>query len=164
MDFKQIGMNILEDSVAVFASEALGIQQKLMMPGESELMRTVKSGLIWALLDEAVLLFKYGTSHLIEGHYYIFVDNAFFNTATWYLLSASGIGERVTSSVDGISPFGDTVNDALASGVMKVGVKTFQDIINNNWSATPLKYLTSVTTILGVNPTSEQPGLVQFSL
>lgn len=147
---KQLGMEIVEDAVGVFVAESLGIADKLNMPNDSDVMRTVKGAVVWSIVDEMILLFKTGSSHLIQGNYYIFVDNVFFNSAVWFALEKSGVGERVTENLDTNLPFSGIVNQSISTGILKVGAKTFQNVINNQWYETPLRYLVSVTTLVGL--------------
>ena len=159
IDWGWLGMSVLDNALGVFASEMVGIQDKLSSPNDSAMMRAVKMGVLWEIIDEGILLVKHGSSHLLEGHYYVVVDDIFFNTATWAALERSGLGYKVTEAIDSKLPFSNDVNSALATGVIKVAAKTWKDLIDAKWKNTPIGYLTSITKIVGVQE-SEQGGIV----
>lgn len=154
-DWNWLSMEIVNNSIGVFASEALGIQDKLISPNDNQLIRYVKMGVVWELIDEAILLFKHGTSHLVEGNYYIVVDDVFFNSATWGLLEQTGVGSRVNDSLENKLPFSNDINSAIATGVIKVSAKVFKAMIEKSWSETPLGYLTSVTKMSGIQASKQ---------
>jgi len=157
MNLRQIGMEVMEESVAVFASELLGLND-LVQPGDSELMRWAKNGAIWTVLEDATLFFKTGQSHFLNGDVYYFVDQTFFNTAIWALLDKSNIGERVETLGEDKLPFNPQVNGAVARGVIKVGAKMVQNMIARNYMHTPLSYLVSVTSMTNLRPVNTNGG------
>lgn len=160
IDWKFLGTELLDNSLAVFATELIGLEDRVLMPNESEFVRYAKMGAIWEIVNELVLLVKFGSSHLLEGHYYILVDNVFFNSATWAFLDKSGMGARVTNAVDASLPFSNEINGAIATGVIKVSAQIFKSYVEKNWNNSPLGYLTSVTKMAGLQA-SEQGGVLQ---
>jgi len=159
IDWGWLGMQVVDNAAGVFVAEALGVQDRLSNPNDSATMRAVKMGVVWEIINEGILLVKHGSSHLLEGHYYVVVDDVFFNSATWMALERSGLGEKVTGMIDDKLPFGNDVNSAIATGVIKVAAKVWKDLIDAKWANTPLGYLTSITKIIGVQE-SAQGGIV----
>jgi hypothetical protein len=104
MDWSKFTMDLFDNSLAVLGAEAIGLSDMVVKTDDSDLIRWGKMGLIWSVLDEAILMFRQGTSHFQNGDYYFFVDNTAFNVATWALLEKTGLGARVSNEVEGLLP------------------------------------------------------------
>ena len=90
MDWKTLGMQVIDNALGVFATEAVGVSKMLEKPNDTQVVKSVKNGLLWTLIDELILYMRTGNAHLLNGDYYFVVDNVFFNTAVWQLLSTNG--------------------------------------------------------------------------
>lgn len=148
MDWKTLGMQVVDNALGVFATEAVGVSKMLEKQNDSQVVKSVKMGLLWTLIDELILYMRTGNAHLLNGDYYFWVDNTFFNTAVWQLLSTNGLGARLDTALDGINPVGGEIGSSINTAVVKVGAKTLQDLIDTNWLDTPLKYLTHISVLL----------------
>ena len=149
MDYKKKLMDLLDNSLAIFATEMLGVSGVLLSPNDSELMRYGKQGILWTAISEIIDFLRTGNNFITQGNYYYLADDAFFNTAAWVILSKSGLAVRVSSIVENAIPLGNPqISDAIASGVVKLSAKFVQTMISDNWMNTPLNRLVHVTSLL----------------
>ena len=148
MDIQKFGMRLAENSLSVLSSEWVGLSDMILKPNDSQFKRNLKSAVVWEIMDQVVMMVRYGTSYLSEGHYYILADNIGYNTAVITLLEKSGLGVKVSQKLDKSLPFSNEINDAIATGVIKVSAKVFKDISELNYQDTPLKYVNHWTTLV----------------
>jgi hypothetical protein len=141
MSIQAIMWDVAETSATIAVLEALKVSD--LIQSSNPMVEVAKAGLIWGISDEVIDFLRNGSSALLEGNYYYFVDQVFFNSVVYGAIERLGVGERVLDVTDGL-PFG-SANNAVATGIMKVSAKTLAQIIDQYYDNTPLGMLTSVT-------------------
>ena len=139
--------NVLENSVSVAALELLNVNKLIPLDDGNKLSRYLKMGAIWTLADELVLMLRTGTSHIAEGHVYFLLDSVFLNSALYGAITETGVDNMVLDVAETL-PIPAEYQGVVASGILKVGVKTVAEIIQTNYQNTPLGYLTNPTQLL----------------
>jgi hypothetical protein len=147
MNYQNLFYGVLEKAVSVAALEMLQVNKLIPLDNRNKLTNALKMGAMWTLADELVLLFKLGTCNIFAGNYYIVMDQVFLNSALYRAIEATGIDNIVMDVSDKI-PVPQEYQAAIASGIMKVGVKTLSDMIDNQYQNTPLSFLNHPTQLL----------------
>jgi len=147
MNLNKLAMSLAYESIGVLAAEVVGASGFIYSQGDSAIMRDVKAGIVWTAIDQAIQYVQVGQSDLTNGSYLLVVDDAFFNTATWAAASSSGIASRVVDYSDNL-PFGDNINRAVGTGVLKVSAKFLRDFLDQYYSSGPFSYISHITKLL----------------
>jgi len=148
MDLNSLIWKVAEESASVAVVEALKVAD--YVPGSSPMANYLKMGVAWAVADEIILFFKTNTSHLLEGHYFIVLDEIVWNSAIATVIESLGLGSRAMELVDGL-PFGNTGNAAIATGVLKITSKLVAEMIESRFQNTPLSLVRHVSSVLFPN-------------
>ena len=134
--------NVIEESASVAALEFLKVSD--IIKTENEYLNYIKMGIMWTLATEVIRYLKTNNAYLTNGAYYLFCDEAFFNSVLYTAIEKSGIGEKVMNTAD-ILPLPPTVNGAIATGVCKVSAKVLAEYLDENMAQSPARYLTHIT-------------------
>ena len=137
--FTQLAYAIMENSLSVAALEVANVSNLIPIDDSNTIGRAVVNGLLWTLADELIYLIRTGRSHIMDGQYIFLADSVFFNSALYGVIERAGIGEMILDVAENF-PIPAQYQGAVASGVIKVGIKTLQDVINANYANTPLIY------------------------
>ena len=141
--------NVLQE-VAMNGAAVAGIEMlKLhdMIQGSSPLIYYGKMGLIWTAADETVLFLRTGTSHLLAGNYFHVADQLVLNTSLIAVVDKSGLADKVVEASANL-PFGNEFNGIIATGALKVGVKSAWDLLAPMTNGTVLQYIAHPTSLL----------------
>jgi hypothetical protein len=137
-----------EEALMISIVEALKVEEKLLGSGGSPAAKFFKMGVVWTLADEIITFLKTQQSMLINGEYFMFIDQVLFSSATVAAIEMLGIGERVVDLAEGVLPFSNDVSSAVATGVLKVSTKVLAELIDRNYKETPLNVLLHPTQLL----------------
>jgi len=140
-------MSLAYEAAGVFAAEMVGASGFIYSPGDTAIMRDLKAGLVWTGIDQAIQYVQSGQSDLTNGSYLLVVDDAFFNTATWAAVSSAGIAQLVFQYTNDL-PFGNTANDSIGTGVLKVSAKMLRQFLDQYYSSGPFSYISHITKLL----------------
>lgn len=147
MDIKSFTMNLVENAVALSATEMLNLSS--LVSTDNKVLRYATSGAVWTLADEGLGYYRSGTNNLLQKNFKGVADDVFYNTVVVAGVSESGIGEKLVSSVNTTLPFDSRVNVAIANGAIKLAAKVGSDMINTVYPNSMLYNVAHVTQALG---------------
>ena len=144
MNWNQLGMELLDNTIAVVATDMLNVSSMVLKNGDSDMVRYVKMGAIASAISELLLLVKVGKTHTQNGDVYFLVDDIFFNSVVWAVLDKPNLGIRVSDKLDFL-PFGSSVNGAVATSVLKISAKMLREVLDANWDNSPVSYVSHIS-------------------
>lgn len=113
--------NVLENAAAVGVVEALKVNKLLPGDDNNQLVQYGKIGALWALTDEGLVALRDKTqSNILNGHYLNFADEVFLNSVLVAGSEKLGVQQIVMDLTEKL-PFSGHINNAIATGVVKVG-------------------------------------------
>ena len=131
MNWNAFGMQLFNNSVAIFGAETIGLSDYFVKDSDTDLMRYAKTAALWSTLDQAIQLAHYSTCDLIQGNYANIIDDVAYNTEVIALLDKSNVAQKINNQFDQVLPFSYDINNAIVSGTLKLGSKTLRDILDS---------------------------------
>ncbi len=138
MNINKLAVDVVYNAAAVFGSDLLGLTS-LINPSDSQMVKYAKSGLILSAVDEVLNYVRYGNTWLLNGETHLSIDNALYNTLGWGLLESLGVVQRVWTLTDNLL-LPPNLQNATGQAIVKVSMKTLQDIIDAYGMDSQLSY------------------------
>lgn len=140
----EITKEILRNAVGVAVLEISGVNDMLLRSSDNRVMQYAKLGLGWTAVDDALVMLDHGQSHAqnLDGVWYL--DQTAFNSAMIAGLDISGVAQRINDASKNVLPFGE-YNNYVVDGGLKVLAKSVRATIDQNWSDSPITYVSHVS-------------------
>ena len=97
---------VAKNSAGVAVLELSGINDMLIQSSDNKVMKYVKLGTGWTLIDDAFNLMDNGRLKAQEGDLVWYLDELVFNSAIIGALDTTGVATRINQATNQVLPFG----------------------------------------------------------
>jgi len=117
----------LYESAGILGAELLGVYN-VIQPSDSLPVKYLKTGGILSAIDELTNYLRSGTTWILNGQYYLSLDNLVYNSGAWAILDFLGITQRVLNVSKDSLP--SNISVPVGAAVIKISMATLQNILN----------------------------------